>query len=55
MEAFALGGDSGLPPPPVSSPSPFDNRLYLRSFHGHVTINLLDSFLKLFKAFSGCG
>jgi hypothetical protein len=42
--------------PPSSSPlSSFDNRLSLRSLQGHVTIDLLDNFPKLLKAFSGCG
>jgi hypothetical protein len=68
MEAFTfrfsdppplVSPPSSSPPlssPPLSSPpSSFDNRLSLHSLQGHVTIDLLDNFPKLLKAFSGCG
>jgi hypothetical protein len=37
------------------SPLHFDNCLYLRSLQFFVTIDLIDNFLKLLKAFSDCG
>jgi hypothetical protein len=53
--SITLRSDFSVLPPPISSPSPFDKSLYLYSFQGTVIIDLLDNFLKLLKAFSGCG
>ncbi len=53
MEALSWAFSN--PPLPVSSPSLFDNCLYLRFFSSrHLIIDLLGNFLKLLKAFSGC-
>jgi hypothetical protein len=57
---FYFGGDGSLcigdfsDPLPlllVSTPLPFDNRLYLRSYQGLFMIDLLDNTLNLLKLF----
>jgi hypothetical protein len=55
MEAFLCSASDLLLPLRVTPPLSFDNRLYLHSLQGLLTVGLLDNFLKLLKAFSGRG